>query len=123
MGNDTCILAGGRGKGGGCGTSSGGQGKGFKGGVGLIGRVVGYVGHEDDDDGGPLLPDVTPSRPMKANSFPLGIILDIGAPSRGDHVVPALEVGGLDLLVLPVKGVPVPLLPSHKVCLLFRGLA
>ena len=91
--------------------------------MGLIGRVVGDVGHDDDDDSGPLLQDVAPSRPMKANSFPPCIMLDIGAPSRGDHVVPALEVGGLDLLVLPVKGVPVPLLPSHKVRLLFRGLA
>ena len=93
------------------------------GGVGLIGRVVGDVGHDDDDDIGPLLQDVTPSRPMKANSFPPGKMLDIGAPSSGGRVVPALEVGGLDLLVLPVKGVPVPLLPSHKVRLLFRGLA
>ena len=91
--------------------------------MGLIGRVADDVGHDEDDDCGPLLQDVTPSRPMKANSFPPCTVLDIGAPSRGDHVVPALEVGGLDLLVLPVKGVPVPLLPSHNVRLLFRGLA
>ena len=91
--------------------------------MGLIGRVVGDVGHDDDTDKVPLLQDVAPSRPMKADPFPSGMVLDIGAPSCGDHVVPALEVGGLDLLVLPVKGVPVPLLPSHKVRLLFRGLA
>ena len=93
------------------------------GGVGPIRRVVGGVGHGDGADSGPLLQDVAPSRPMKANSFPPGIMSDMGAPSRGDHVVPALEEGSLDLLVLPVKGVPVPLLPSHKVRLLFRGLA
>ena len=93
------------------------------GGVGLVGRVVGDVGHDGDADLGPLLHDVAPSRPMKADPFPSGMVLDIGAPSRGDHVVPALEVGGLGLLVAPVKGVPVPLLPSHTVCLLFLGLA
>ena len=91
--------------------------------MGLVGRVVGDGGHDGDVDLGPLLHDVAPSRPMKADSFPSGIVLDIGAPSRGAHVVPALEVGGLGLLVAPVKGVPVPLLPSHTVRLLFLGLA
>ena len=92
--------------------------------MGLAGRVVGDVGHDDDGtDKVPLLQDVAPSRPMKANSFSPGLMLDSGAPGRGDHVVPALEEGSLDLLVMPVKGVPVPLLPSHRVRLLFLGLA
>ena len=94
--------------------------------MGLVGRVVGDGGHDGDVDLGPLLHDVAPSRPMKANSFSPGLMLDSGAPGRGDHgdhVVPALEEGSLDLLVLPVKGVPVPLLPSHRVRLLFLGLA
>ena len=91
--------------------------------MGPVGRVVGDVGHDGDADPGPLLHDVAPSRPMKADPFPSGMVLDIGAPSCGDHVVPALEVGGLGLLVAPVKGVPVPLLPSHTVRLLFLGLA
>ena len=91
--------------------------------MGLVGRVVGDVGHDGDVDLGPLLHDVAPSRPMKADPFPSGMVLDIGAPSCGDHVVPALVVGGLGLLVAPVKGVPVPLLPSHTVRLLFLGLA
>ena len=83
--------------------------------MGPVGRVVGDVGHDGDAGPGPLLHDVAPSRPMKADPFPSGMVLDIGAPSCGDHVVPALEVGGLGLLVAPVKGVPVPLLPSHTV--------
>ena len=91
--------------------------------MGLPGSVVGDVGHDDGTDKVPLLQDVAPSRPMKANSFPPCLMLDSGAPGRGDPVVPALVEGSLDRLVMPAKGVPVPLLPSHRVRLLFLGLA
>ena len=67
-----------------------------------------------------LLPDVTPSLPMKANSFPI-VSLGIGAPGSGDRGVPALHEG-LELLVLPDIGVLVLLLPVPTVRLLFLGL-
>ena len=89
--------------------------------MGRSGRQAG--GDDVDVEFDPLLPDVAPPGPMMVNSFPPLIVSGHGAPNSGDHVVPTLEVSGLDLLALPDKGVPVLLLPPPKVCLLFLGLA
>ena len=49
---------------------------------------------------GPLLPDVTPSGSVMASSLFFPLLMDFGAPSRGDHEVPA-DVDGLVRLAQP----------------------
>ena len=108
---------------GGCGTS--GFGWHLDGtGCGGVDRDLSHGGDDGQFDGvGPLLPDVTPSGPMMANSPFLPIFSDTGAPTLGYQVVLAVELGGIVRLGWPLMGVPVLLLLSQVVRLLFLGLA